>query len=186
MWGRAEAAQFDQARTGNCEALGPELKKRGLVFAGIDVIGGYLTEANVTSPTASRKCNASAVPTSRVSIGTQSRAAFPRSKSCAVAPVAHSAYTLLYHAQTRIPLTGGRNIKGRTMRINRIFAASVSVLCDTATMASVASVAFRVLDLPALSLGHDGPEATINPHRLSHEAPFLARRRRMRRAHGRM
>jgi glutathione synthase len=31
--------------------LGPELKKRGLVFAGIDVIGGYLTEINVTSPT---------------------------------------------------------------------------------------------------------------------------------------
>ena len=34
-----------------CEALGPELKKRGLLFVGIDVIGGYLTEINVTSPT---------------------------------------------------------------------------------------------------------------------------------------
>ena len=34
-----------------CEALGPELKRRGLIFAGIDVIGGYLTEVNVTSPT---------------------------------------------------------------------------------------------------------------------------------------
>ncbi|MEQ9663390.1 MAG: glutathione synthase [Parasphingopyxis sp.] len=34
-----------------CEALGPELKKRGLIFVGIDVIGGYLTEINVTSPT---------------------------------------------------------------------------------------------------------------------------------------
>ncbi|MBC2778251.1 glutathione synthase [Parasphingopyxis marina] len=34
-----------------CEALGPELKKRGLLFVGIDVIGGKLTEINVTSPT---------------------------------------------------------------------------------------------------------------------------------------
>ena len=35
-----------------CEALGPELKRRGLVFVGIDVIGGeWLTEINVTSPT---------------------------------------------------------------------------------------------------------------------------------------
>ncbi|MBO9713202.1 glutathione synthase [Sphingomonas sp.] len=35
-----------------CEALGPELEKRGLIFVGIDVIGGeWLTEINVTSPT---------------------------------------------------------------------------------------------------------------------------------------
>ena len=35
-----------------CEALGPELKARGLIFVGIDVIGGeWLTEINVTSPT---------------------------------------------------------------------------------------------------------------------------------------
>ena len=35
-----------------CAALGPELKTRGLLFVGIDVIGGeYLTEINVTSPT---------------------------------------------------------------------------------------------------------------------------------------
>ena len=34
-----------------CEAIGPELKARGLIFVGIDVIGGYLTEINVTSPT---------------------------------------------------------------------------------------------------------------------------------------
>ncbi|MBA4163176.1 MAG: glutathione synthase [Erythrobacter sp.] len=35
-----------------CDALGPVLKERGLVFVGIDVIGGkYLTEINVTSPT---------------------------------------------------------------------------------------------------------------------------------------
>ncbi|MCW3798654.1 glutathione synthase [Sphingomonas sp. BN140010] len=34
-----------------CAALGPELKARGLLFVGIDVIGGHLTEINVTSPT---------------------------------------------------------------------------------------------------------------------------------------
>jgi len=34
-----------------CEAIGPELKRRGLLFVGIDVIGDYLTEINVTSPT---------------------------------------------------------------------------------------------------------------------------------------
>ncbi len=37
-----------------CERLGPELKKRGLLFTGIDVIGGWLTEINVTSPTGIR------------------------------------------------------------------------------------------------------------------------------------
>ena len=34
-----------------CEAIGPALRERGLVFVGIDVIGDYLTEINVTSPT---------------------------------------------------------------------------------------------------------------------------------------
>jgi glutathione synthase len=34
-----------------CEAIGPALKERGLIFVGIDVIGNYLTEINVTSPT---------------------------------------------------------------------------------------------------------------------------------------
>jgi glutathione synthase len=34
-----------------CAAIGPELKRRGLLFVGIDVIGDYLTEINVTSPT---------------------------------------------------------------------------------------------------------------------------------------
>lgn len=34
-----------------CRILGPELRRRGLVFAGIDVIGGFVTEINVTSPT---------------------------------------------------------------------------------------------------------------------------------------
>jgi glutathione synthase len=34
-----------------CRIIGPELKRRGMVFVGIDVIGDYLTEINVTSPT---------------------------------------------------------------------------------------------------------------------------------------
>jgi glutathione synthase len=41
-----------------CARLGPELKRRGLIFTGIDVIGGYLTEINVTSPTGMRQIKA--------------------------------------------------------------------------------------------------------------------------------
>ena len=37
-----------------CETIGPELRRRGLLFAGIDVIDGWLTEINVTSPTGLR------------------------------------------------------------------------------------------------------------------------------------
>lgn len=38
-----------------CAAIGPELRKRGLLFVGIDVIGDYMTEINVTSPTGIRE-----------------------------------------------------------------------------------------------------------------------------------
>ena len=38
-----------------CERIGPDLKERGLIFVGIDVIGDYLTEINVTSPTGIRQ-----------------------------------------------------------------------------------------------------------------------------------
>lgn len=38
-----------------CDRLGPQLKERGLIFVGIDVIGDYLTEINVTSPTGIRE-----------------------------------------------------------------------------------------------------------------------------------
>jgi glutathione synthase len=40
------------------EQVGPELKRRGLVFVGIDVIGDYLTEVNVTCPTCIRELDA--------------------------------------------------------------------------------------------------------------------------------
>jgi glutathione synthase len=49
--GKAEPTTLTAREREICEALGPELKSRGLVFTGIDVIGGYLTEINVTSPT---------------------------------------------------------------------------------------------------------------------------------------
>jgi glutathione synthase len=41
-----------------CEAVGPALREAGVVFAGIDVIGDYLTEVNVTSPTGIRELDA--------------------------------------------------------------------------------------------------------------------------------
>jgi glutathione synthase len=50
--GRAEASQLTPEEQEICASLGPELKARGLLFVGIDVIGGkWLTEINVTSPT---------------------------------------------------------------------------------------------------------------------------------------
>jgi glutathione synthase len=39
-------------------AVGPELRARGILFAGLDVIGDYLTEINVTSPTCIRELDA--------------------------------------------------------------------------------------------------------------------------------
>jgi glutathione synthase len=41
-----------------CATVGPELKRRGLIFVGLDVIGNYLTEINVTSPTCMRELEA--------------------------------------------------------------------------------------------------------------------------------
>ena len=39
-----------------CDAIGPTLREQGLIFVGIDVIGDYLTEINVTSPTGIQEC----------------------------------------------------------------------------------------------------------------------------------
>jgi glutathione synthase len=41
-----------------CEQVAPELKRRGIIFAGLDVIGDWLTEINVTSPTCIRELDA--------------------------------------------------------------------------------------------------------------------------------
>jgi glutathione synthase len=49
--GKAEAAELTPREVEICDKLGPELARRGLLFVGIDVIAGHLTEINVTSPT---------------------------------------------------------------------------------------------------------------------------------------
>ena len=53
--GRPEPADLTKREREICERIGPDLKERGLIFVGIDVIGGYLTEINVTSPTGIRE-----------------------------------------------------------------------------------------------------------------------------------
>lgn len=48
---RVERSSLTEREVHICQTIGPLLRERGLVFVGIDVIGGYLTEINVTSPT---------------------------------------------------------------------------------------------------------------------------------------
>jgi glutathione synthase len=52
--GAAAATELSPREREICETIGPELKRRGLIFVGIDVIDGFLTEINVTSPTGLR------------------------------------------------------------------------------------------------------------------------------------
>jgi glutathione synthase len=49
--GRPEKTTLTAREQEICRRIGPELKKRGLIFTGIDVIGDFITEINVTSPT---------------------------------------------------------------------------------------------------------------------------------------
>lgn len=49
--GRAEACALTDRDIEICDKIGPYLKENGLFFVGIDIIGSYLTEINVTSPT---------------------------------------------------------------------------------------------------------------------------------------
>jgi glutathione synthase len=53
--GRAEAVDLTPRDRELCAIIGPELKRRGLIFVGIDVIGRYMTEINVTSPTGAQQ-----------------------------------------------------------------------------------------------------------------------------------
>ena len=53
--GEARPVELSQRDLEICAVLGPELRRRGLLFVGIDVIGGYLTEINVTSPTGAQQ-----------------------------------------------------------------------------------------------------------------------------------
>jgi glutathione synthase len=52
--GAAAATELTPREREICSTIGPELKRRGLMFVGIDVIDGFLTEINVTSPTGLR------------------------------------------------------------------------------------------------------------------------------------
>jgi len=55
--GRPQRAEIDQRDRKIIDALAPELRRDGLFFVGIDVIGGFLTEVNVTSPTGVQEVN---------------------------------------------------------------------------------------------------------------------------------
>ena len=55
--GTARKATLTPREKDICAAIGPALRARGLVFVGIDVIGDYLTEINVTSPTGIQEIN---------------------------------------------------------------------------------------------------------------------------------
>jgi glutathione synthase len=53
--GRVAACEITERERQICAQLAPQLRQDGLFFVGIDVIGGYLTEVNVTSPTGIRE-----------------------------------------------------------------------------------------------------------------------------------
>jgi glutathione synthase len=55
--GRGEKAPLTRREIQICEAIGPILQDKGLIFVGIDVIGDYVTEINVTSPTGIQEIN---------------------------------------------------------------------------------------------------------------------------------
>lgn len=55
--GKAVKSEITDRERDICAAIGPELKNRGMIFVGIDVIGGYMTEINVTSPTGLQEIN---------------------------------------------------------------------------------------------------------------------------------
>ncbi|MCD2180242.1 glutathione synthase [Rhizobium sp. C1] len=53
--GRAEHTELTKREQEICDRIGPALRERGFILVGIDVIGDYLTEINVTSPTGIRE-----------------------------------------------------------------------------------------------------------------------------------
>ncbi len=53
--GRAEATELTPREKEICDRIGPALRERGFLLVGIDVIGDYMTEINVTSPTGIRE-----------------------------------------------------------------------------------------------------------------------------------
>jgi glutathione synthase len=55
--GSARATTLTPREQDICAAIGPTLREQGLVFVGIDVIGDWMTEINVTSPTGIQEIN---------------------------------------------------------------------------------------------------------------------------------
>ena len=55
--GKPQPSKLTTREKDICAAIGPALKERGLIFVGIDVIGDYMTEINVTSPTGLQEIN---------------------------------------------------------------------------------------------------------------------------------
>jgi len=55
--GQPEKTDLTEREQQLCDIIGPTLKEQGLIFVGIDVIGGYMTEINVTSPTGLQEIN---------------------------------------------------------------------------------------------------------------------------------
>ena len=53
--GRAEPTELTTREKEICDRIGPALRERGFLLVGIDVIGDYMTEINVTSPTGIRE-----------------------------------------------------------------------------------------------------------------------------------
>ena len=56
--GRGEGRPLSDRDRWIAAQVGPEMKRRGMLFVGLDVIGDYLTEVNVTSPTCIRELDA--------------------------------------------------------------------------------------------------------------------------------
>lgn len=56
--GTAAAVELNDTQRAHCERVGADLKRGGVVFAGLDLIGDYLTEINITSPTGIRAAQA--------------------------------------------------------------------------------------------------------------------------------
>ena len=68
-----EETEPDRRESAQSATIGPELRRRGLLFVGIDVIDGYLTEINVTSPTGIARSRRLAARIWRSRSGTRSR-----------------------------------------------------------------------------------------------------------------
>ena len=56
--GRGEGRALSERDRWIAAQVGPEMRRRGMLFVGLDVIGDYLTEVNVTSPTCIRELDA--------------------------------------------------------------------------------------------------------------------------------